>query len=59
MQFLEEQDYLVGKDKASRVDGWCSVRKGGLPGAWIILVLMRWNHAAMDLSDWPHVEMMP
>ena len=36
----------------------CFVSKGGFPGEWIISVLMRWIHAAMFLSDWPHVDMV-
>ena len=28
VQFLEKQDFLVGQVEASRVGGWCSVRKG-------------------------------
>ena len=58
MQFFEEQEFLVRKVEASRVDGWFIVRKGGLTGAWIVLFLMRWIYDAMDLSDWPHVDMV-
>ena len=58
MQFLEEQDFLVGRVESSRVDEWCIVSKEGRPGAWVILFLMWWSHAAMDLSDWPHVDMV-
>ena len=58
MQFLEEQDLLVGQVEASRVGGLYSVRKGRRPGAWILLILMRWNHAYMAFSDWPHVDMV-
>ena len=49
---------LVRQLKASRLGRWCSARKGGLPGDWIHLVLMQWRHADMDLSDWPHVDMV-
>ena len=37
--------------------GWCA-SKGIFPGAWIFSVLMRWSHADMDFSAWPHVEMV-
>ena len=58
MQFLEEQYFLVGQVEASSVDGWCSVRKGGRPGYWILLFLMWWIHAAMDFSYWPRMDMV-
>ena len=58
MKFLEEQNFLVGIVEYSRVDRWCSVRKGRHPGVCIYLVLMPWIHADMYLSDWPHVNMV-
>ena len=58
VKYLEEQEFLVRKMKASRVGGWCIVRKGGRPGAWILLVLMRWSHADTAFSDWLHVDMV-
>ena len=50
--------FLVGQVEASRVGGWCSTRKGGRPGALIILVLMQWSHVYMDLSYCPHLDMV-
>ena len=58
MKFLEEKDFLVRRVEASRVSGWFSARKGGHPGAWIILVLIQGVHAAMAFSDLSHVEMV-
>ena len=58
VQFLEEQDFLVGCVEASRVDGWCRAIKGRRPGAWILSVLMLRNHEAMDVSDWPRMDMV-
>ena len=55
MQILEEQDFLVGRVEASRVGGWCSARKAGHPGAWIILFLIRCIHAATYFSDCPQI----
>ena len=40
MQFLEEQEFSVGRVQYSKVGWWFSMKKGGRPGAWIILVLM-------------------
>ena len=57
-EFLEEQAFLVERVEASRVGGWCIVRKGGSPGSWILLFLMWWIYAAMDFSDWLHVGML-
>ena len=50
--------FSFGRVEASREVGWCSVRKGGCPGAWILLFLIQWTYAAMDFSDWSHVEMV-
>ena len=33
MQFLEGKDFLVGEVEASKVGGWCSIRKVGRPRA--------------------------
>ena len=33
VQFFEEQEFLVGWLESSRLGRWCSVRKGGCPGA--------------------------
>ena len=49
---------LVGQVKDSRVGGWCRIRKGGSPGSWTLLLMIQWIHAPMDLSDFPHVEMV-
>ena len=51
--------FLLGKCKVQGwVGGWCSVRKGWIPGACICLLLIQWIHAAMYLSYWPHVDMV-
>ena len=47
---------LVGIVEASRVGGWCIMMKAVLPGAWILLLLIQWIHAAMDVSYFPHVD---
>ena len=44
--------------EASRVGKWCSVSKGGPPGEWTFLFLMRWIYAAMDLSECSHMYMV-
>ena len=36
----------------------CCASKGIFRGAWIISVLTRWIHVDMDLSYWPHVDMV-
>ena len=54
----QEQDFLIGQVKASRVGWLCSVSKGGRLGDWILLVLMRQIHAAMAFSYFPHVDMV-
>ena len=53
--FLEKQDFLVMQVEYSSVIGWCIVKKGGRPGALILLVLIWWIHAAMDFSYWSHM----
>ena len=58
MNCLEEQEFLVRRVGASGVGGWCSMRKGVRPGACILLFLIRWMHAAMNLLDWTHVYMV-
>ena len=55
VHFLEEQDFLFSQVEASRVGGWCLVSNLGSPGTWILLVLMRWIHVAMDFSDFSHL----
>ena len=54
----KEQEFLSRQVEASRVGGWCSVRKGGRPGEWILLFLIQWSHATMDFSYWTHVDMV-
>ena len=58
MQFWDKQDFLVGLLEAPRVDECCPMRTRGCPGTLIRLVLIQWSYEAMDLSDWPHVEMV-
>ena len=55
---LYGNNFFVVQVKSSRVSGWCSVRKGGRPGAWILLFLIRWSHAAIYFSYCPHVDMV-
>ena len=45
--------FLVGRVEASRVGRWCSVRKGGCPGVFILLFLIRWSHTAIYFSVFP------
>ena len=49
---------FLGLVEASRVGGWCHVRRGGLPGNSIREFRMLWSHTAMDFSDWPHMDMV-
>ena len=58
MQFLDEQDSLVGRVEDYRVGGWYSVIKLVRPGASICSVLMWWIHSVIDVLDWPHVDMV-
>ena len=32
--------------------------EGGRLGSWILIFLIQWIYAAMDLSQWNHVEMV-
>ena len=50
---LDENEFLVGRVESSLVRGWCSMRKVGRPGYWIILSLIWWIHATMEFSYWP------
>ena len=47
--------FLFGRVEASRWGGWCSVRTGGRPGAWILEVMIWRSHVFTDLSYWPHM----
>ena len=47
--------FFVGQVEAYSVVRWCRVRKGRIYGALIFSFLMWWIHAAMDLSDCPHM----
>ena len=58
VKILNEQDLLVGRVGYSGVGGWCHVRKGGRPEAWILLVLIWWSHADINFSYWFHVDMV-
>ena len=58
MKFLEEKEFLVGQVEDSRVGGWCSVKNGGRPGAWTLLVPNQWIHADMAILDWSPVDMV-
>ena len=58
MKFLLKHFVLVGRVEYSRVGEYYSVRMGERPGAWVILFLIWWIYAAMDLSYCPHVDMV-
>ena len=57
-EIFYEQCFLVGRVETSRVGGWCSARKGGHPGALILILLISWIHDAIYFSVYLHVEMV-
>ena len=48
VQFLEEQELLVGKVEAYRLVGWCQLSKRGRPRSRILSVLMMCIHEDVD-----------
>ena len=46
---------LFGRVETSRVGGWCSMKMGGHPGAWILEFLDTVDSCFMDFSYWPHM----
>ena len=43
--------FKVRQVDASREGGICIIRKGGYPGAWILLFSIQWIHVAMNFSE--------
>ena len=49
---------LARRVEASKLGGWCRVRKRGSLGEWLLLFLIRRIHDATDFSYWAHVDMV-